>query len=183
MGAPIAVTTVSSEYSNLDKEILNKMISQSLEGVMFHSFEVDLFDMLNLCGFKKMHQYQVEEESALLNELKHKYIQVYHILPQIQTNEISYWKDASNISAAMTETEKSDWVKKSLKQYSDWESTVLENLFKWKRNASNKNMFSEAIKDVMEEIERIDTLTSILNEHEYHFQCIQEVSEYLYKKF
>ena len=39
------------------------------------------------------------------------------------------------------------------------------------------------IEDVMKELKQIETLIDILEEHNYNYECICELSDYLYRKF
>ena len=70
-----------------------------------------------------------------------------------------------------------------MEEYVDWESNVLEHLISWKRNVKDKAFISKMIDDVMEEIKRVETIIDILEDHKYNCECINEMSEYLYKQY
>lgn len=159
-----------------DESVYLKLIEISLEGVIFHNYNIDVFDVLELPGFKKLHTYQYEGESRSLAELKHTYITKFCRLPVIHTNTIDYWKTPlSNTS----EEEVSTLVKQMLDSYYNWESSVLEQLLALRKTVKDKTVFQGKIKDVMSEIERLETIMDILSEHDYNYDCIQEVSNYL----
>lgn len=154
------------------------MIEQSLHGVMFHNFKVDYYDLLGLCGFKKLHACQYKEENANLEELKHEYINKFQRIPVARADTANFWKEyqASDISPDTIPA----MVKESLTEYYNWETGVLNNLLEWKKNCSNKAWFQKPIQEVMCEITRIETMMSILEEHDYTYDCINELSNYLY---
>lgn len=166
-----------------DEVIFTKMMEQNLEGVMFHVFEVDFYDLLGLHGFKAMHKCQVKEENANLSHLKHKYIEHYKKLPQLKAQKIDYWGEYATLTKEMSHEQISELVKHSMKHYADWETEVLEHLLKWKRSANDRKIFHEMIEDEMKEIKQIETLINILEEHNYNYECICELSDYLYRRF
>lgn len=45
-------------------EILSKIATHQIKGIMFHAQMADYFDFLNLRGFKRLHEYQYMSESA-----------------------------------------------------------------------------------------------------------------------
>lgn len=45
-------------------EILSKIATHQVKGIMFHAQMADYFDFLNLRGFKRLHEYQYMSESA-----------------------------------------------------------------------------------------------------------------------
>lgn len=45
-------------------EILSKIATHQIKGIMFHAQMADYFDFLNLRGFKRLHEYQYISESA-----------------------------------------------------------------------------------------------------------------------
>ena len=174
--------TINSEIIN-DEDVLIKIMEQNLQGVMFHLYQTDYFDFLNLEGFKKMHHFQSREESDNLECLKHKYIKEYKKLPILKTKEKNYWEAETSLSGELPKEKINPAVKKSMEEYVDWESNVLEHLISWKRNVKDKAFISKMIDDVMEEIKRVETIIDILEDHKYNCECINEMSEYLYKQY
>ena len=174
--------TIDSEVIN-DEDVLIKIMEQNLQGVMFHLYQTDYFDFLNLEGFKKMHHFQSKEESDNLERLKHKYIKKYKKLPILKTKEKNYWEAETSLDGELPKEKINPAVKKSMEEYVDWESSVLEHLISWKRNVKDKTLISEMIDDVMGEIKRVETIMDILEDHKYSCECINEMSEYLYKQY
>lgn len=160
----------------LDENTFLRLMEQSFDGVMFHNYSIDLFDLLHLEGFKKLHMQQYQDEGNNLAELKHYYIHQFNQLPSISSSKNNLW---SNPIGAVSEESIPDIVKNALNTYYSWESDVLTNLLSWRKESKEKIIFQNKIKDVMLEIERLETLMSILEEHDYNYECICEVSNYL----
>lgn len=179
--AEVLVTTPLTEQKKSDEETMIKTMEQNLKGVMFHTFETDLYCLLDLKGFKKMHKYQMQEESENLEELKHKYIKAYGKLPILEyKEETNLWKEHSTlIKENISHEQISKIVKKSMEDYANWETEVLEHLLKWKRVSQDRQMIHLMIEDVMREIKYVETIITILDEHSYHYDCICEMSDYL----
>jgi hypothetical protein len=175
----IATQTSATELT--EEDVWLKIMEQNLEGVMFHSYEEDLFTLLDLKGFRKMHKCQVEEESENLGNIKKKYIDLYKKMPVLESQGFDKWKmyDESELShekiAAM--------VKESMEDYAHWETEVLEHLLKWKRNTKDRKLVHSMIEDVMKELKYIENIMDVLEEHEYNYECISEMSDYLYQVY
>jgi phenylalanyl-tRNA synthetase alpha subunit len=176
----VGTTVTVSAPQQEENDIWHKIMEQNLEGVMFHLYSVDLFDLLDLKGFKKMHEYQVKEEAQELNNLKHKYIKLHNKIP-ILKSENKYWLKEENKN--FTHEEISEMVKESMENYANWESEVLEHLLKWKRLADDKQLVHSMVEGVMKEIKYIETIINVLEEHNYNYICICEMSDYLYKVY
>lgn len=165
------------------EEALIGIMNQSLEGVMFHSFEVDLYDLLRLDGFKKMHEHQVEEESCNLEKVKHKYIETYRKIPVLTAERKSLWKEKASLTTDNITHEKAEeLVKESMKAYCEWETEVLEHLMKIRRDSKDKCAIHKMVKDVMEELEFVEAIVKVLEERDYSYDSICEMSDYLYRK-
>ena len=165
------------ETIDQDEHIYIKLIEQSLEGVMFHNYNIDIFDLLCLDGFKKLHTYQYKDEGNSLACLKHEYISKFHKLPTLQLKTANLWHETYN---DISEERVPEIVRSALTAYYDWESGVLENLLSWRKEAKDKTLFQGKVKDVMCEIERLETIMDILESHNYDYGCICEMSNYLY---
>ena len=130
MATPQEDWTPSHAWSEEEDAFL-KILTQGLEGVMFHSFERDMFSLLKLKGFAKMHCKQTKEESENLNALKDEYIEKYNKIPFLHT----------------------------------------------------ERKVSKMIHGVIEEIEYVEKLDSILEKHGYTYEAICEMSDCLHKKY
>ena len=101
----------------------------------------------------------------------------FHKLPLLQVKAPMLWRETyENVS----KEELPSIVKKALADYYTWESGVLEHLLSWRKDTQDKKMFHDKMKDVMYEIEHLETLMDILDKHDYDYECICEVSNYLY---
>ncbi len=161
-----------------DEDVYLRLIETSLEGVMFHNYNIDVFDVLDLPGFKKLHMYQYKEEGHNLECLKHTYIEKFRKLP-VLTVKSDFWR--TSLDGASEETLPA-MVKQVLTSYYDWESGVLDKLLEWRKCVKDKSILQERIRNVMCEIEQLETLMDILDEHEYDYECICQMSNYLYYK-
>ena len=183
MATPQEDWTQSHAWSEEEDAFL-KILTQGLEGVMFHSFERDMFSLLKLKGFAKMHCKQTKEESENLNALKDEYIEKYNKIPFLHTERKDYWKDfiAKNKNS-FSEQEIIEKVKESLEEYCAWETKALNHLMNWKKYAKDKHKVSKMIHGVIEEIEYVEKLDSILEKHGYTYEAICEMSDCLHKKY
>lgn len=73
-------------------------MERRLDGVMFHVFYADLFELLGLDGFKNLHKKQKREEEKSLNMLKSEYIEHCKKLPILNPSSINYWDKYSYIN-------------------------------------------------------------------------------------
>lgn len=62
-------------------EIFGKIISHQVEGMMLHDQMATAFDFLALPGFKHMHEYRYEEESAEMRRVVGYFINHFNMLP------------------------------------------------------------------------------------------------------
>jgi hypothetical protein len=160
------------------------IMSQNLDGVMFHSYEKDLYDLLKLKGFKKMHCHQICEENEELEKIKDKYMKIYKKMPILSSSKSSLWRDNANFSSeGISGEEISKLVKESMHAYADWESTVLDNLLTWKRNTKDRKLVHNMIVDVMKELEFVEAIINVLEECDYSYDRVCEMSGYLETKF
>lgn len=127
--------------------------------------------------------HQSQEETETLELLKHKYIEKYKKFPILKTKSIDRWEENEDLYKDLSEEKIISLVKESMKQYADWESEVLEHLLQWKRNVEDRKIVHKMIEDVMQEIKHIETLMDILEEHDYNYQCICEISDYLSRRY
>lgn len=174
-----AVTPASQALT--EEEICIKIMERKLDGVMFHIYESDLFCLLELKGFKKMHEHQVKEENEELTKLKHEYIKKYCKIPKLKPETPIEWE--SNTEADISHEAICATVKDALEKYCDWETETLECLLKYKKDKSDKKMCQKLIEDVMHEIKFIGTIMCVLEEHNYHYDCVCEMSDYLCRMF
>lgn len=182
----VVLTETTEEEDSMTKEekVWIKLMEQNLEGVMFHAFEADLHCLLDLKGFKKMHEYQYADEMENLGHLKHKYIEHYKKLPILKSEGPDRWGEYAELDKSTITHEKiSKLVKKSMENYASWETEVLEHLLKWKRNAQDRELIHTMIEDVVHEIKQVETMMNILEQHSYNYDCICEMSDYLCKMY
>jgi hypothetical protein len=177
-------TVTSSSTVPTEEQIWISIMEQNLEGVMFHSFEVDFYTMLDLKGFKRMHEHQVADETNSLKQLKCEFIKEYKKLPILKSKGSDLWSS----HAALREDDLSqdkviELVKKSMEAYAKWEAEVLEHLLEWKRSANDKKTIHSMVEDVMQEIKYVETIIDVLEEHDYNYDCIQDMSNYLYQMY
>jgi hypothetical protein len=184
-GTATQPTSPATNSATLEEEtVWIKIMSQNLDGVMFHSYERDLFDLLKLKGFRKMHCHQVCEENEELDKVKDKYMKVYKKLPILTATRKNLWKEHEGFSSdGISGEEIGKLVKESMHAYADWESEVLDNLLTWKRNTKDRKLVHKMIVDVMEELEFVEAIINVLEECDYSYDRVCEMSDYLEAKF
>ena len=161
------IPKIQVEEVKHDPEI--DMMEQILEGVMFHTFYVDLYELLDLQGFKKLHTYQKNEEEKKLNMMKKEYIKNHCKIPLLHIPKVKYWSENSGLSSNdMSDEDKAKIAIKALKDYCDWESDALESFVSWKQY--------DMAKDVMKEIDRIKYIMNIIQGNDNQYEIVKYVS-------
>lgn len=172
MGENVANIPVETKVEqDGSKEI--KMMEQRLNGVMFHVFYTDLFELLNLEGFKKFHKKQKREEEASLNKLKTNYIRTHKKLPMLNPdNSANYWEKYKYLNMdSLTQQEICEIVKDSINMHYKWEKQALKNYIAWDE--------MDVAKEVMKEVNTIEYISQLLNEYNYEYENVIYVSNKL----
>ena len=160
------INETTNEMVTKDKEII--IMEQVLNGVMFHLFYIDLFTLINLDGFKRIHEYQKTEEENRLNKIKERYIHQHKKLPVLHPESINYW---DKYEKSVEEEDIEEIVEHALEDYCDWENQALQNFVKWKEY--------DYAKDVMREIDRVKYIMVLLDKDGWSKENIEFLSRQL----
>lgn len=165
--------TMNNTTTQPQKNMYVQIMERRLDGVMFHTFYSDLFELLGLTGFKKFHAKQAMEEKRSLEKLKSCYMKKYKMLPILETKSVEeYWSKYANLDMQhLTQPQIAEIVKASLDHYLSWEKTSLKNFIAWDE--------MEVAKEIMKEIDMIDYIVYLLNKYGYDYENILYLSEKL----
>lgn len=165
-----AVQQEQKQATTKPKEI--KIMERRLDGVMFHIFYADLFELLGLDGFRNFHMRQKREEERSLNKLKSEYIDHCKKLPILNPSSINYWDKYSHLDMNnISESDKCNVVKQALEHYKEWEQTSLKYFISWNEN--------EIAKEILKEIDMIDYIMFLLNKYGYDYENVLYLSKSL----
>jgi hypothetical protein len=160
-----------------------KLIAHSAEGVLYHTCERDVFDLLKLEGFKKMHCHQVDDESRTLEKFKDKYIKHFEKLPIFEMGKVEFWTKRKDYTREMTKEEKAKAVKDEMDSYKEWEKSTLNLLLTVDVEPEEKKIVYAMIQDVIDELKFIEELAACLDSESYSEEVISAMNSYLYKKY
>ena len=177
---------IPSECMSIYSEINTHMIT----ALMLHDQMADLYDFLNLHGFKRMHEYQHIAESLERRKLK-RYVLNHH-------NKLVMDENVDNPKVIPTEwygysrydvspQVRVQSLSKSFQRYRDWET-----LTKNKLCSASKMMFdlgyiadyefvSELLKDVDVELKYLEWLDLKLKACDYDIQYVLEIQDELHE--
>lgn len=159
-----------NKLNTKSKEI--KIMERRLDGVMFHVFYTDLFELLGLDGFKNLHKKQKREEERSLNKLKSEYIEHCQKLPMLNPSSINYWDKYSYLDMNnMSDKEKCHIVKEALDHYREWEQASLKFFTSQDEN--------DIAKEILKEIDMIDYIIFLLNKYGYDYENVLYLSKSL----
>ena len=162
-------TQGTNKLDNKSKE--TKIMEQRLNGIMFHLFYKDFFNLLGLQGFSNYHEKQKKEEEESLNCLKDKYMKKFHKLPILAPHgDNKYWQEYSNlIFSDLSNEQICELVKTSMNKYYEWEQETLKKFIEWNE--------IEVAKEVMKEIDMITYIMELLDDYGYNYENIMYLSK------
>lgn len=170
VNAPVPNEQKQPKIKQADPKL--KIMEQRLDGIMFHIFYKDLFELLDLKGLEKFHLKQKELEENSLNCLKSHYIKCNHKLPILNPATINYHDLYSDINMDnMTNEKKAEIVKQSLEHYYKWEIAALKFF-------TSMNEIDVA-KEVIKEVEKIENIINLMNTYGYTYDNVLYMSNYL----
>lgn len=118
------------------EEVFSHLSAHMVKGLMIHDQLAAAYDFLNLCGYKKCHEYHYFMESCSYRCLQHYYIKHYHkLIPETSINNpqiipSNWFKYAK--SDVDTNTKRSA-IRDLMKKWVDWEieaKSLLEQSYK-----------------------------------------------------
>lgn len=131
------------------KEIMIEIAKRKLKGVMAHADMADIFNLMNLHGFKRKHEFQSLKENAELISLKRWITERYKIIPNLKNSSIDInplgIKDKGTRDNISREN-KMKVTKELFKTLVDWETETLEMLEKAYSILVEKESIADSIK-------------------------------------
>ena len=174
------------------EEIFQELANHMLEGIMFHQEMINYYDFLNLCGYKKCHEYHFFEENCGYRKLYDFYIQQYGKLIETQIAKKSdviprswYRYKREDIDGQI----KRQAVQNGIKLWIDWEKETKSLYQKKFQELMELNQISAAIflqlyiQDVSKELRCAEEEFLNLKATNYDIVMIVEKQEQDYKKY
>lgn len=167
------------------KYIMKKLYDHQMDGIIFHSQMVDLYDFLHLKGFRKWQETMVKEEIECTAETQHHFIKRHHMLlppyQKVYENNIipNPWYEQSSMNISKEDIVKE--TKRSLHEYLNWEKGTLDMLAELSKKLIEHEAYSEYmdIREISEhvagEIHYIECLMIELESVGYDVVYIQKL--------
>lgn len=169
------------------KNIMQEIYNHQMDGVIFHSSLVYMYDFLRLRGMKKWQKRQLEEETKCFHKVQHHFIKHYHMLlkpdaPEKLNSAIPdawYSVDSMDLSADDIRKE----LKKSLDIILDWEEKTCKFLREKSKSLIELDAFDEymLVKEMMShvaaEINYVQNLVMELESVNYDAVYIRRLQE------
>ena len=174
------------------EEIFTKLITQKIEGLMYHDEFSKIYEFLNLYGYAELHRYQYIKEAEEYQKLTHYYSSTYYKLPIrdnitqpkiIPDNWYKYNTMAIDIGA------KRNAIRELMNKWVEWEKST-KKLYQEMRNqlyvmgeVATALFLDEYIIDVTEELKFAEKKLLQLEDIGYDMSVIVPNQEDLYKKY
>ncbi|MEG3013136.1 MAG: hypothetical protein RR795_01590 [Cetobacterium sp.] len=151
-------------------EIMNEICDRKLDGLMVHSDCADIFNLLNLHGFKRKHEYRHFEEEKEFVSIKKWIIERYGVIPSLHNGE-RFEINPKNVKqdgrrGKISKDNKILVIKSVFEELIKWEEETLEFLSECYKILSHHYHIADA-KRVCELIEATDIEIKKLK-REYH---------------
>lgn len=115
------------------KDIMTHLAKRKLKGVMAHADMSDIFNLMNLHGFKRKHEFQSLKENAELISLKRWITERYKVIPNLKDSGIDINPmgiKGKGTRDNISRENKMKVTKELFKTLVDWETETLEMLEK-----------------------------------------------------
>lgn len=176
----------------LDTDIYSMVNTHMITALMFHDQMADLYDFLNLHGFKRLHEYQHLAESIERRKLK-RYVLNHHNMLLMDENVENpkvipvEWYEYNRFDVTPQVREQS--IKKSFQRYREWESNTKEMyasacrvLFEKGKTADFEHMIC-LLKDVDIELKYLERLELELECCSYDIAYILTLQPELHEEY
>lgn len=179
-----------NERSDID--IYSMLNTHMITALMLHDQMADLYDFLNLHGFKRLHEYQHIAESIERRKLK-RYVLNHHNMLLMDENVENpkiipmEWYDYNRFDVTPQVREQS--IRKSFQRYREWESNTKEmyasacRAFFEKGRAADAEYVICLLKDVDTELKCLERLELELECCGYDITYILTIQSELHKKY
>lgn len=179
-----------NERSDID--IYSMLNTHMITALMLHDQMADLYDFLNLHGFKRLHEYQHIAESIERRKLK-RYVLNHHNMLLMDENVENpkiipmEWYDYNRFDVTPQVREQS--IRKSFQRYREWESNTKEmyasacRAFFENGRAADAEYVTCLLKDVDTELKCLERLELELECCGYDITYILTIQSELHKKY
>ena len=165
------------------RENLERLAKFVLDGVMFHQGMTDLFGFLQLKGFYKWQKCQRDEELEHFDKIKCYIYKKYHMFIDVQpsdTGEITNvipenWRGHSALDASSSDV--ANAVRDAIDKYIQWEKMTKDKIKSLLPDEDDACLINEMLKDVCEEIQKVECLKMKLQSTGYNTFYIQWIQE------
>lgn len=174
------------------KDIFSAINVRQITALMLHSEMADLFEFLGLEGFRAMHEYQFLEESSAHRSIKTHYLKnTNKLLPDAEVDSVDVIPDdwVQYTRMDVTPQVRKQAVQRAMEQYHKWESDTkmlycksAAYLIKENR-MSDYNKVNELVKDVTDELRRVERLYLELSAVNYDMVYVVELQDELCKEY
>lgn len=174
-------------------EIFQEINKRQIIALMFHDELADLYDFLGMNGFKRMHEYQYFAESAEHRGLKRYYINHHNkLLPEV---DIHYDKELARLDwyrysrMDVTSQAKKQTIESTFEKYNKWETETKQFYEDCAKKLFDMNMLADfnkvndLIKDVDDELKRLDRLLLSLKACNFNEVYILSIQDGLHDKY
>lgn len=174
----------TDSMSNID--ILNKVINSKLTGVMLHDDMQQIFDFLNLRGYKREQEYRTLDEMAEYKGLCRYMINVNNVFPNKEKSERIEIKNLSALKTVYRNEIKAEQKQRIIKElfelWREWEKETIEELeiYTTKLAQINKNKDAKVTRKLLEDtvkelkyLERQIIELEDVNYELHHIYCLQ----------
>lgn len=174
-------------------EVFSKISDRQTTALMMHEEFADYYDFLNLCGFKRMHEYQFFAESAEMRGVHRYYINHYHrlLVPSTPHEHVdvipSSWESYTRQDVDPSTLQKA--VRDGLEKWRTWEmetKTLYQELYgemQANKEVAGACKVLKLIKGVDQELKRIDRLYLKLKNTDYDLICISSIQDEIHEKY
>lgn len=166
--------------------------SHMITALMLHDQMADLYDFLDLHGFKRMHEYQYLAESIERRKLKRYVLNHHNRL--IMDNSVENpkvvpveWYEYTRFDVNPQVREQG--VKRSFQKYREWEAKTKEKycsackILIENGSMADYEFVSELLKDVDEELKTLERLYLELEACNYDVMYVLSIQDRLHKKY
>lgn len=189
---PVVQTTAPEEHKKIIRSVKTtsmseedawlKIIEHQLEAITYHNYMIDIYTLMDLHGFRKMHKYQFYSELDELQDLKKDYIKHYCKMPIVHSDKGDLWEESKDLTdKSFSHSHLVDSIKDTLQNYLNYEECTIDFLEDMKKYMCDncKYKVMDMIHDVEEEIKNIKLIMCDLEEANYEYVYLCRLQDYL----
>lgn len=171
-------------YESMWNEVLNK---QCL-GVKYHHEMLEIFSLIDMKGYVKWQEYRLKDETEEEIRLQLKYIKKFKKIFKKEEQKETLLKAAFLTENSYSIDNKRNIIESLFTSWLEWEKSVCDlymGCIQWcvLNQCQDYILFSECLKNVHKEKEKLVYHFSKLQDCKYNMSDILEWQEYLYDKY